>query len=551
MIHSKYAFVLSLLFVTLLGCSSSSEEIPSKFVLEEIVVDGEVNLDKYTDVDPETDIVLRFSDGVDKSTMNDNILLQDEGGDAVELKFTLSNESREIVAKPLSELKIFSDYRLIIQPLLKSQSGANISSGKVATIETSINMDDKHPEMSDEELLDLVQSQTLKYFWEHGHPVSGMARERTTSGNTVTTGGTGFGVMAIIVGSHRGFIERDAAAERVLKIADFLETKCTSYHGAYSHWINGQTGATIAFSLKDDGADIVETSLLFEGLLTAREYFDGNGGVETELRERITRLWEAIEWDWFQRGGEETLYWHWSPKYGWEMNMGVTGWNESLITYLLAASSPTYPIEKRVYDIGWTRDGAFTNGNTYNGIMLPLGPAYGGPLFFAHYSFLGLNPKLITDQYTDYWEQVKSHTLINRAYCIQNPKGYKGYSADCWGLTACDGDKGYSAHSPTNDRGVIAPTAALSSMPYTPEESMQALHYYYYKLGDRLWSEYGFFDSFNLTSQWFDNQHIAIDQGPIVIMIENYRSGLIWELFMNIPEIDEGLNRLGFIVAES
>ncbi|WP_419033776.1 glucoamylase family protein, partial [Dysgonomonas gadei] len=240
------------------------------------------------------------------------------------------------------------------------------------------------------------------------------------------------------------------------------------------------------------------------------------------------------------------LYWHWSPDYGWQMNLKITGWNESLIVYALAAASPTYPISAEVYKQGWVRNGAFANGKSYYGYTLPLGTEYGGPLFFSHYSFLGINPKDLKDQYTDYWTQNRNHTLINYTYCVTNPKGYGGYSADCWGLTASDGNNGYSAHSPTNDKGVIAPTAALSSMPYTPEESMRALHFFYYKLGDKLWSDYGFVDAFNLSEQWYDNQNIAIDQGPIVVMIENYRTGLLWSLFMADPEIKDGLKKLGF-----
>ncbi|MPN02572.1 hypothetical protein SDC9_149788 [bioreactor metagenome] len=226
--------------------------------------------------------------------------------------------------------------------------------------------------------------------------------------------------------------------------------------------------------------------------------------------------------------------------------MKISGWNESLITYVLAASPPTHPISKEVYQQGWARNGAMTNNASYLGYRLPLGPNMGGPLFFAHYSFLGLNPKGLKDQYADYWEQNKTHTLINYAYCKENPKKYSGYSEHCWGLTASDGDQGYSAHSPTNDRGVIAPTAALSSMPYTPEESMRALHFFYYKLGDKLWKEYGFSDAFNLSKNWFDTQHIAIDQGPVIAMIENYRTGLLWKLFMSSAEIGDGLAKLGF-----
>ncbi|HBL32461.1 MAG TPA: beta-glucosidase, partial [Porphyromonadaceae bacterium] len=405
---------------------------------------------------------------------------------------------------------------------------------------------DKYPRISDEELLTLVQKQTFRYFWDFGHPVSGMARERSSSGDVVTTGGTGFGIMAMIVAAERRFVSRQEAAERVLKITRFLKERCTSYHGAFAHWINGSTGETKPFSTKDDGADLVETSFLFQGLLTAREYFDGEDTNEAELRRLITELWEAVEWNWFRQNGQNTLYWHWSPVYGWEMNMKISGWNESLITYVLAAASPTHSIPKEVYDNGWARNGAMRNDGTYYGYKLPLGPSYGGPMFFAHYSFLGLNPNGLKDAYADYGEQNVNHARINYEHSLRNPGGYLGYSDVCWGLTASDGNNGYSAHSPSNDKGVIAPTAALSSMPYTPEESMAALRFFYYTLGDKLWKEYGFIDAFNLTEKWYASDFLAIDQGPIIVMIENYRTGLLWNLLGRSTEIQAGLKKLGF-----
>jgi hypothetical protein len=265
------------------------------------------------------------------------------------------------------------------------------------------------------------------------------------------------------------------------------------------------------------------------------------------LRSDINTLWQEVDWAWFRRGGENKLYWHWSPDYGWDMNMPVTGWNEALIVYVLAAMSPTSSIPKEVYDEGWARSGAMRNGATYYGRPLPLGPDVGGPLFFSHYSFLGLNPIGLQDQYANYEQQVKAHSLINYQYCIANPKGFVGYSDSCWGLTASDDNKvGYLAHEPQNDNGVIAPTAALSSMPYTPAESIKAMEFFYYKLGDKLWKEYGFVDAFNLTDGWFADSFLAIDQGPIIIMIENYRTGLLWNLFMSAPEVKPGLTKLGF-----
>lgn len=407
--------------------------------------------------------------------------------------------------------------------------------------------------LSDSALLDLVQQQTFRYFWDFGHPVSGMARERSNTDNysndVVTTGGTGFGIMSIIVAADRKWITRDTAARFLLKMVRFL-SKADAYHGVFPHWLNGATGKTIPFSRKDDGADLVESSFLFQGLLCARQYFNSSDKTETELRNRINWLWNDIEWNWFTRDGQDVLYWHWSPNNGWAMNFPLRGFNECLITYVLAASAERYPVPASVYHRGWVQSDFFKNGKQFYGHTLPLGFDYGGPLFFSHYSFLGLNPKGLKDRYADYWQQNVSHTLINHDYCVDNPKKFKGYGEDCWGLTASDTYNGYDAHSPTNDHGTITPTAALSAFPYTPEYSMKALKHFYYDVGDKIWSKYGFTDAFNETQNWYATSHLAIDQGPIVVMIENYRSGLLWNLFMSCPEIQNGLKKLGFEIGE-
>jgi hypothetical protein len=406
--------------------------------------------------------------------------------------------------------------------------------------------------LSDSALLDLVQKQTFQYFWDFSSPVSGMARERsnvTAPGyghETVTTGGTGFGVMSIIVATEHKWIGRDTAVNFLIRMLKFL-SKAGRYHGVFPHWMNGETGSTIPFSRKDDGGDLVETSYLFEGLLCARQYFNRPVGKEVDLRARINALWRAVEWSWHTRGGLDLLYWHWSPHYGWDMNMEIRGWNECLITYVLAASSPGFSINASVYNHCWALSDHFTNGHEYYGIQLPLGFTGGGPLFFAHYSFLGLDPHGLKDQYADYWQQNLDHCLINYRYCVDNPRHYKGYGPDCWGLTASDTYNGYNAQSPDNDWGTITPTAALSSFPYTPDLSMKALKHFYYDLGDKIWGEYGFRDAFNETKSWYANSYLAIDEGPIVGMIENYRSGLLWKLFMSCPEIKTGLGKLGFV----
>ncbi|GAB1447380.1 glucoamylase family protein [Bacteroidota bacterium] len=402
---------------------------------------------------------------------------------------------------------------------------------------------------NDSLLLDEVQRQTLRYFTEFAHPVSGMARERSNNaydyGNeVVTTGGTGFGIMAIVAGVKRGWIPRDSAVKHLLKMVKFLE-KANHYHGIFPHWLDGETGKTIPFSRKDDGGDIVESAFLFTGMLSARSFFDQPNPKETELRNRITWLWEAAEWNWYTQG-QNVLYWHWSPNHGWSMNFAIHGWNECLIAYVLAAASPRYSIQPEVYHQGWASGSFFKNGKSYYDIQLPLGFPYGGPLFFSHYSFLGLNPKGLKDQYADYWQQNQNHSRINYSHCVKNPKEFKNYGKNCWGLTASDNHEGYNAHSPDNDLGVITPTAALSSFPYTPKESMDALKYFYFQRGKDIWGQYGFVDAFNDSKNWVASSYLAIDQGPIVVMMENYRSGLLWNLFMQDKDIQTGLKKLGF-----
>jgi hypothetical protein len=404
--------------------------------------------------------------------------------------------------------------------------------------------------LTDSALLDVVQRQTFRYFWDFGHPVSGLARERSNvaydyGNETVTTGGSGFGIMALLVADHRKWISHDQAVDRMLKIVEFL-IKADSYHGVFPHWLNGATGKIIPFGRKDDGGDLVETSYLFQGLLCARQYFNGDDQKERRIRSRINTMWDEVEWSWFTHEGRDNLYWHWSPNNGWAMNFPIRGFNECLITYILAASGDRYPVSSDVYHRGWTQSDFFKNGKTFYGYKLPLGFDYGGPLFFSQYSFLGLDPKGLKDRYADYWEQTTHHTLINYAYCVENPKKYKGYGENCWGLTASDSYVGYSAHEPRNDLGVISPTAALSAFPYAPKYSMQALRHFYYDLGDKIWGEYGFVDGFSESHNWYAKSYLAIDQGPIVVMIENYRSGLLWNLFMSCPEIQRGLKKLDF-----
>lgn len=403
-----------------------------------------------------------------------------------------------------------------------------------------------HP-MTDEELMEMVQKQTFRYFWDHGHPASGMARERDNSGNTVTTGGTGFGIMSVVVAAERGWITRDAAVNRLLQIASFLQV-ADRFHGAFPHWMDGNTGNVVAFSQYDDGADLVETAFLIQGLLTARAYFDQNTPLEGALRDVVTGLWEDVEWDWFRKNNSNVLYWHWSPNFGWQMNFALRGFFEAQIVYILAAASPTHAVPGSLYQTGWTASG-YANNSIHYGHKVYCGPFGGGPMFFAHYSYLGFDPRFVKDNFCNYFVRNRNHALIQHAHAISNPENHTGYSTDCWGLTACDKQNGYAAHDihPGNDDGTIAPTAALASMPYTPEESMRALKHFYRVQGEKLWGEFGFFDAFNLNQNWFATSTLAIDQGPIIVMIENHRTGLLWENFMKNPEIQPALTAVGLV----
>lgn len=542
----------SLLFFTMLICFIACKKtepvpvVPEQFYFTGITVDNKIG-SIFTEVGTKPIIKISFISPVTQASATSNITLAETiSSKNIPLDFAFERNDSVVVITPKNSLSPLVKYSLQVLPDFLSKTNVKLNANIQVNLTTSVDNSDKFPIISDSLLLDLVQRQTFKYFWDFGHPVSGMARERNTSGDLVTSGGTGFGIMAIIVGIERKFITRKQGLDRLNTMTDFLQNSAIKYHGAFPHWLNGATGATIPFSTKDDGADLVETSYLMQGLLTARQYFNANEADEILLKNKINVLWNAVEWNWFTKNNESTLYWHWSPKYNWDMNVKLSGWNEALITYVLAESSPNFSISKTVYNEGWARNGQMKNGKQFYGITLPLGTDLGGPLFFAHYSFLGINPKGLTDAYANYDTQNVAHSLINYNYCKANPKKFSGYSENCWGLTASDEKNGYSAHEPNNDNGTISPTAALSSMPYTPKESMQALRFFYYKLGDKIWKNYGFVDAFNLTDVWFADSFLAIDQGPIIIMIENQRSQLLWKLFMSCPEVKMGMKKTGF-----
>ncbi len=410
---------------------------------------------------------------------------------------------------------------------------------------------------SDDALMDTVQRRTFNYFWEGAEPNSGLARERIhmdgvypeNDRNVVTSGGSGFGIMAILAGIDRGYVTPEEGLQRMEKIVTFLET-ADRFHGAYPHWWYGDTGKVKPFGRKDNGGDLVETAFIMQALLSVHQYYINGNEQEKALAARIDKLWREVDWDFYRRNGRNVLYWHWSPEYGWEMDFPVHGYNECLIMYILAAASPTHGVPAAVYHEGWAQDGAIVEPHKVEGIELHLRyqGTEAGPLFWAQYSFLGLDPTGLKDEYcTDYFHEMRNLTLVNRAYCIRNPKHYKGFGPDCWGLTASYSVNGYAAHAPNerDDQGVISPTAALSSIVYTPEQSLQVMRHLY-EMGDKVFGPYGFYDAFSETDNWYPRRDLAIDQGPIAVMIENYRTGLLWKLFMSHPDVQKGLEKLGF-----
>jgi len=430
-----------------------------------------------------------------------------------------------------------ADYRISARTSAPAES-AQSSDAAAAT----------HP-MTDDQLLTMVQDASFHYYWDAAEPVSGMAREsQPGNDDMIALGASGFGVMAMVVAADRGFVPREAVVERMLKITRFLE-RADRFHGAWGHFMSGRTGHVIPlFQIYDDGADLVETSFMMQGLLAARGYFTRDTPAERELRARITKLWEGVDWDWFRATPKrDALYWHWSPDYGWYIHFRLEGWNEVMITYLLAVASPTHPVPPSIYYTGYTGHEGYGTPRTYFGITTTqsyfpptkTSPGSTGPLFFAHYSYMGYDPRGVRDRYSNYFKSNRALARISQAYAIANPKHFKGYGADSWGLTAVDGpDNDYHEYKPfLTDDGTIAPTGAVASYAYTPKASLAAIKHWYRDLGEQMWGIYGFPDSFNQQQDWYSGIYMGLNQAPQTVMIENGRTGLVWRAFMSNPEI--------------
>jgi hypothetical protein len=524
------------------GTSYTFTTINRKLRLKSMTLNGQEFLQhqKLRNIDfHSVSIEATFSDPVDSVNYKSFFILS--GTDKT--SFTLSDSNRKVTIINTAPLQDYTLTYFTISSNLTSSKGFMFD-GFINSFYTTLDSTFKFPPLSDDALLNLVQQQTLKYFTDFAHPACGMARERNTSGDVVTTGGSGFGVMDLIVGMSRGFITRDQGITQFGKILTYLETS-DRFHGVWPHWSNGTTGHVIPFGVKDDGGDLVETSYMVMGLYTMRQYLDSTNLAERPYIQRINTLVNAVEYDWYTQG-QNVLYWNWSPTYGFVLNTKIEGYNETLITYVVAAASATHGISQNTYRQGYARNGVIVTGNSYYGYHLPLGEPYGGPLFFTQYTYMGLDPRNLSDIYANYWTQNVNQSLINYSYCVANPKQWLGYSSSSWGLTASDNPTGYYAQSPTHDLGVITPTAAVSALPYTPVQSMNAIRHFYFIIGNHLWGQYGYYDAFDVTEGWWASSYLAIDEGPIIGMIENYRTQLLWNLFMSCPEVKQGLTKLGF-----
>lgn len=409
--------------------------------------------------------------------------------------------------------------------------------------------------------LDSLQRDTFQYFWALGDNPNGLIPDRHPTPSFASIAATGFGLTAYLVGVERGYISRQQAAERTIKTLRFFdsapqsasEKAVTGHRGFFYHFLDMKTG----HRFKQVELSTIDTALLLAGMLSSQSYFNQNTAAEKEIRMLVDRIYRRVDWQWMQaRKPLVSMGWH--PESGF-VKSDWKGYNEAMILYILALASPTHPVAPEAWT-EWTNTYEWNEFQGYSHVNFD-------PLFGHQYSHIWIDFRSIKDAYMrqkgiDYFENSRRATFANRAYCLANPGKFNGYEADLWGLTACDGPKdtvingrpffSYRARGAAStqvvDDGTIAPTAAGGSMPFTPEESIRALQLMKYRYGKKLYGPYGFKDAFNLSypGHWFDPDYLGIDSGPILLMTENYRTNLIWNLMMRNATIRKGLLRAGF-----
>jgi len=402
--------------------------------------------------------------------------------------------------------------------------------------------------LNDSLFLDLLQRTAFDFFWNEANPNNGLIKDRDTPNAACSIASVGFGLTAIGVAIDRAWITREAGRDRVLTTLNTFwqqpqgrEMSGTiGYKGLFYHFLDMNTG----LRAWNSELSSIDTALLLAGIIYAKQYFTERHEDALRIRQLADSIYYRIDWDWM-RNYQPNITLGWFPDKGF-INAWWRGYNEAMIMCILALGSPTHPVPATTWT-AWNSGYSWQTHYNYDYVNFP-------PLFGHQFSHCWIDFRQIQDAYMrqrgiDYFENSRRATLAQRAYCIANPGNFKGYGENVWGLTACDGHNGYKARGAPpaqNDDGTIAPTAATSSMPFTPEVSLAAAKHLYETYRQSIWTQYGFCDAFNLTVNWWAPGVIGIDEGPIVLMLENFRSQKIWQLFMQNPDIQRGLQRAGF-----
>ena len=408
------------------------------------------------------------------------------------------------------------------------------------------------PPLTDDQLLDSLQYYGFLFFWQEANPSNGLIKDRSTPTSPASIASVGFGLTAIGIAIDHGWITREAGRDRTLTtLRTFWEMPQGSstsgtigYKGWFYHFLDMNSATRQYTGSWQSELSSIDTGLLLAGILYAREYYTGADSIEASIRSLADSITARIDWLWMMDGGSSLTHGY-TPE-GGMLPYRWIGYSEAMILYLLGLGVPSNPVPPTAWT-AWTSGYSWQTHYGYSFVNFP-------PLFGHQYSHCWVDFRGIADTYMQgrgitYFENSQRATLANRAYCIQNPGGFAGYSSTIWGLTACDGPAGYNARGAPpgqNDDGTIAPTAAGGSIPFTPTESVEALQAMYTTYGSQLWGPYGFGDAFNPGASWFGSEVIGIDQGPIVLMIENYRTGRVWETFMKNPAIAAGLAAASF-----
>ena len=419
----------------------------------------------------------------------------------------------------------------------------------------------------EDKMLDSIQHKTFLFFLNEKHPEKGIVKDRTTSTSPCSIAATGFGLPSLAIGAERKWISRKEAAEITLRIFKFFmgsvqsaAKDVTGYKGFYYHFLKMDSGT------REWNCELssVDTGLLMMGVIFARNYYNLDNDVEKQIRSLAAKLLERIDWNFMQMPGNGeyayTISMGWVPEKGLH-DMGWSGYNEALFLYVLAAGSGMNNAELSYSS--WCK--TYKWYTPYKGFShLAFPPLFGHQFSQAFIDFRGIADPYMKEKGIDYFENSRRATYVQRLYAAGNPKGWKGYDSLCWGVTASDGppdsfnfdDKkflGYAGRGTSGpeynyfDDGTIAPYGCLSSLPFAPEIVLPTIKSMNKKYGKALWGKYGYYDAFNLTAKWTDNDFLGIDEGPMLIMIENFRTGLVWKYVMMDPLIQRGLNKLGFV----